>query len=369
MDEAALHELFSGRQRGLAATSLRTALYAASWGYAAATSARNLAYDRGWLTIHRAPVPVISIGNITTGGTGKTPMSAWLANWFTSAGYRPGLLSRGYRSLKSSADQANPSTNDAGVEGNDEKRVLERLCPGVPHLQQRDRVASAAKAVSEFGCNVLLLDDGFQHRRLHRDLDLVLVDSLRPWGYEHLLPRGLLRESLSGLKRADVVVITRADQCSANERAMLHERLRQIRGNDDCVEIAFAPQRLVDLKWNSQSIDRFAGKKALAFCGIGNPAGFRQTLGSLGIASEQFQQFPDHHHYSTSDLRQLALRAQEMSAEVVFTTQKDLVKINALDWSGPQLFAVEIGVQFLSGEAVLESQLKQVMSASVKSPR
>jgi len=363
MDEAALHELFAGQRRGLAATSLRTALHVASLAYAAATSVRNLAYDRRWLAIHRATVPVISIGNITTGGTGKTPMAAWLANWFRSAGNRPGLLSRGYRSLKSSADPHDPSTITIIDDGNDEKRVLDRLCPGVPHLQQRDRVSSARRAVSEFGCNVLLLDDGFQHRRLHRDLDLVLVDALRPWGYEHLLPRGLLRESLSGLKRADVVLITRADQCSTTELAALRERLRQIRGCDECVEIAFAPQRLVDLNWNAQPIDISAGKNAFAFCGIGNPTGFRQTLRSLGVECGQFQPFPDHHHFSISDLNQLADRALEMSADVVFTTQKDLVKIKESDWHGPPLFAVEIGVRFLSGESILQSHLNQVISA------
>ena len=201
MDEAALHELLSGQRHDVAARLLRSALYGPSLAYSAVMRLRNLAYDRGWLRIERVgvppslstgeiplsnpseayeayeptiPVPVISLGNLTTGGTGKTPLAAYLTNWLIREGCRPGLLSRGYRSL--------PVQDGTGITGgNDEKRVLDQLCPGVPHLQQRDRVCSARRAVVEYGCDILILDDGFQHRRLHRDLDLVLIDALRPW--------------------------------------------------------------------------------------------------------------------------------------------------------------------------------------------
>ena len=378
MNEAALHELLSGRRRDAGAKLLRCGLEVASWGYSSVMSLRNQAYQHHWLQIHKAPVPVISLGNLTTGGTGKTPLAAWLANWLLAQGYRPGLLSRGYHALEPVAqNRPEDSPADSPVEskgmkpvspGNDEKRVLDRLCPLVPHLQQRDRVAAARKIVAESNCNVLLLDDGFQHRRLHRDLDLVLIDALQPWGYGHVLPRGLLRESLSGLCRADLILITRANQCSERQRESLLQKLRHIRGTDAAIEVAFVPSQLVDLYGVSQPLSLAAGKKSFAFCGIGNPAGFRQTIASLPINSLQIQTFPDHYHYHQTDLEQLAKTAAHLGAQAVFTTQKDLVKIASTDWSGPPLYAIEIGVQFVRGASLLESRLHEVL-AHRSSPR
>ena len=169
----------------------------------------------------------------------------------------------------------------------------------MPHLQQKDRVDSARRMIRDFGCDVLVLDDGFQHRRLHRDFDLVLIDALQPWGYGHILPRGLLRERRSGLRRADLVVITRANQCSPEALAAIRRQLKQVRGTDECVEVAFNPTRLVDHNWQPHSLDAISGKTGFAFCGIGNPTGFLQTVGTLGLLCQQTQLFPDHHHYDS----------------------------------------------------------------------
>ena len=233
MDEAVLHELLSGRRRDVVSRLLRGGLHLASFGYEAAMRLRNFAYDRAWLRVTKVDAPVISLGNITTGGTGKTPMAAWLANWLGEQGRVPGLLSRGYRSLDGAA--------------NDEKLVLDRLCPGVPHVQQQDRVTAARRLVGEHRCDALILDDGFQHRRLHRDLDIVLIDALQPWGYGHVLPRGLLREPLAGLKRADLIVLTRADQVAPEQLRVLLDQLARARGTDEAVQVAFVPQRLIAL--------------------------------------------------------------------------------------------------------------------------
>ena len=362
MDEAAVHELLSGRTSGAAATLLRGGLRLAACVYSSVMMVRNAAYEREWLKVHRAAAPVISLGNITTGGTGKTPMAAWLANWFVAEGRKPGLLSRGYRTLDAAQSDQGSASRSPG--GNDEKLVLDRLCPGVPHLQQKDRYQSSLRAVQEFGCDVLLLDDGFQHRRLHRDLDLVLIDALQPWGYGHVLPRGLLRESRSGLARADLILITRADQCSEQERTALRSELRRFCGDVECLEIAFKPSRCVDLNWQPHSLSSVAGKKAIAFCGIGNPRGFERTVLSTGVKCEQIEHFADHHHYSPDDLSKLAQLVRASSAEVVLTTQKDLVKIAPTLWQGPLLLAVEIGVEFISGREVLESRLHQLFKNS-----
>lgn len=359
MDEAAVHDLLSGRRRDLRARLLRSGLWLASVIYSVVIGLRNLGYQLGLLRIHRMPVPVISLGNLTTGGTGKTPLAAWLTNRMTAEGHKPGLLSRGYRSLDHDASNENKSAGSS-EQSNDEKLVLDRLCPGVPHLQQRDRVDSARRAVTEFGCDVLILDDGFQHRRLHRDLDLVLIDALRPWGYEHVLPRGLLREPLAALRRADLILVTRADQCSDEQRLMLRARLLDTRGSDERVEVAFVPRQFVDVNWQSRPLNHVIGKKAFAFCGIGNPDGFRKTVETLGVVSVQMRFFPDHHHYNSVDLTELAKTARDLSAEIVFTTQKDLVKIAPSDWSGPPLLAVEIGVEFVKGFELLETRLRRI---------
>jgi tetraacyldisaccharide 4'-kinase len=355
MDEATVDDILSGRRRGIGPSVLRSGLFAASQLYLSATSLRNIAYDRQWLKIHRASVPVISIGNISTGGTGKTPFAAWIANWLVDSGQRPAFLSRGYRALQS----ADPGRT---IE-NDEKLVLDRLCPGVPHLQKRDRVRSALQAVNEFDCNLLLLDDGFQHRRLHRDLDIVLIDALRPFGYGYALPRGLLREALSGLKRADLVVLTRFNQASPIEQNRLLADLGKIGVKDAPITVAFTPQRLININGDLESLDQIRGKKVIGFCGIGNPQGFRKTLYSLEVVLADWQVFPDHHHYGINDINQIAKTANETNVDAVLTTQKDLVKITPPDWKGPPLHAVEIGVEFLSGREKLETQLKNLIPA------
>lgn len=352
MDEASLHNLMSGRRRDVGARLLRGALGLASYGYGAAVTLRNAAYDCGWLAVHHAAVPVISLGNITTGGTGKTPLAAWIANWLVEQGHRPGILSRGYRSLN-----AEPGSSESV--GNDEKRVLDRLCPGVPHLQQRDRVQSSKRLVDETGCDVLLLDDGFQHRRLARDLDLLLVDALQPWGFGHLLPRGLLRESCSELRRADLVIVTRADQMSTNDRQRLQMDLERFRGTADCLEVAFRPKRLLGLDGSVRDLNSMARQTGFAFCGIGNPAGFRQTLATMQIEFD-LRSFPDHHHYTAEDLAALGADAHDLRVDLVLTTLKDLVKIPQAAWTGPPLYAVDIGVEFLSGEELLTDRLQKL---------
>ncbi len=195
-------DLVSGRRKGLAATFTRGVLRVAEMPYALAVSARNRRYDRGAHLTHRAGVPVISVGNLTLGGTGKTPMVKWLAQRLQNSGVRVAIVSRGYGA-------ANGAPNDEAME-------LAAALPNVPHIQSRDRVAAAARAIQGFHSQVLLLDDGFQHRRLARDLDIVLLDALEPFGFEHVFPRGTLREPLAGLRRADFVCLSRAARSSSS---------------------------------------------------------------------------------------------------------------------------------------------------------
>ncbi|MEM0927420.1 MAG: tetraacyldisaccharide 4'-kinase, partial [Planctomycetota bacterium] len=188
--------IIDGSDRRIAASVIRIGLWAASFPYRFAIGLRNRSFDRG-TNVSRVDVPVISVGNLTTGGTGKTPVVAFLAKWFRDRGVRVAIVSRGYG--RGDADE------------NDEALELHQRLPDVPHLQDPDRVQSARIAIEELGTQLILMDDGFQHRRLDRDLDIVLIDATCPFGHGYLLPRGLLREPTSSLARADAVLLTRSD--------------------------------------------------------------------------------------------------------------------------------------------------------------
>lgn len=347
MDNRRYRQIVFGEANDLTARIMRAVLRVASWPYGLAVAVRNGLYDRGWKSVHRAPVPVVSVGNITAGGTGKTPFVAYLANWFRSRNCQPCLLSRGYRAGQDAV--------------NDEKRVLDQLCPGVPHLQNPDRVAAAERAVAEHPAQLLILDDGFQHRRLHRDLDVVLIDATDPWGAGALLPRGLLREPLRGLARADVLVITRCDHVTPRALETLESELRQCCPQTPVIRVSYPPQQLRDLTNRLVPLTELSGARVAAFCGIGNPEGFRTTLEQLGLSPVWLETFPDHHHYQLWELERLESRARADGVAAVLTTQKDLVKLTA-PLSVP-VWAVEIGTAIRSGQRELERRLSALTAA------
>jgi tetraacyldisaccharide 4'-kinase len=347
VNEAEFRQLVSGEKRGFVAALARLVLCGLSVLYGLAVRARNKAFDWGVKKTHDAPVPVVSVGNITTGGTGKTPFVAFLGSWFTERGCRVAFVSRGYRTLDD--------------ETNDEHRVLSQLCPEIPHVQNPDRVAAARAACADHQAEMLVLDDGFQHRRLSRDLDIVLVDALNPWGYDHLLPRGFLRESVSSLNRADLIVLTRAEQCHPTAKERILDRIRGIAPHIACVEIAYPPSRLRNSAGETAPLESIAGASVFAFCGIGNPAGFERTLRDQSIQLAELQPFPDHHHYSDRELEDLGDRARVYGARAILTTQKDLVKIERDTIGDLPLWSVEIGVKILKGESVLEERLAALL--------
>ncbi len=346
MNETYFLEIISGERKGFLPSGLRCLFRFLSFFYGIAIRIRNFLFNVGIKKTSSAKVPVVSIGNITTGGTGKTPFSAYLCHWFLKQGMKPVFLSRGYKSLDE--------------ESNDEKLVLEQLCPGVPHLQNRDRVSSAEKAVSDFQAEMILLDDGFQHRRLNRDLDIVLIDALNPWGHGYLLPRGLLREHLSGLKKADLIVITRADQVNESVLEKIVEQLKKIRGTEDHVRVAYPPTRLISINGDTEKLSGLHEKNIGAFCGIGNPEGFRKTLVEAGLNISWFKAFPDHFHFSSEDMKQIDNEIKEQGISAVLTTQKDLVKIQQSSGLSVPLFAVQIETKILAGEELLVEKLSNL---------
>ena len=352
VDETDFRALVSGKRRGPIATGLRALLWIAKWPYHAAISARNFAYNTNALAAHPASVPVLSIGNLTTGGTGKTPLVAWLANHLADSGHQVGLLSRGYRQPNNDPDHETDS-------GNDEKRLLETLCPGIPHVQDPDRVAGARQAVTQHDCDVLVLDDGFQHRRLRRILDIVLIDATCPLGYGHLLPRGLLREPLAALRRASLVILTRIDQVDADRRQQLKDRLSTWIDDKRIAEVAFQPTGLVNSDGATLGLDALNDSRVVTFCGIGNPEAFHARLDPVDS-----QNFPDHHHYDNDELNELASWADRHQAELLLTTCKDLVKIPRTRLGHTPLWALQIGVQWVSGRAMVETAVADVLDAN-----
>ena len=354
MDERRYFDVISGRQSGAVAGFLRAGLSIAAPFYGSAIGTRNTLFDSGWKRVHHVGEPVVSVGNITTGGTGKTPLVAWLADWFTSQGMRPAIISRGYRSLDE--------------QGNDERRVLQQLCPNVPHEQDRDRAAAARHAIAAHRPDVLILDDGFQHRRLARNLDLVLIDALNPWGYGRLLPRGLLREPKSSLQRADAVIITRADQCSPAELSTLRSEIASLT-SVPIAEVTFPPKQLVSMEGNVAVFTELRGKKLFSFCGIGNPDAFGRTLSACGLATTNAppESFPDHHHYTDNDLRRLESLARAHQADALVTTQKDLVKIDPTWLDLQPLWGIVIGAEFRTGETQVTELLTDVFDETNRS--
>lgn len=347
LDRHAYLRLVRGETRGPVALAARLGLSGLSAFYRAGVGARNLAFDRRWRTIHRADVPVVAVGNITLGGTGKTPMVEWIARRCREADRRVAILSRGY----------------GQAEGlNDEGRVLEENLPDVPHLQGVDRAALARIAVDELESEILVLDDGLQHRRLARDLDVVLLDALDPFGLGRIFPRGLLREPIASLRRAGVVVLSRADLIPAEDRAAIRRRAERHAGALDWAEARHAPLELVDSSGQAMPLDRLPSSRIAAFCGIGNPEGFRRTLAALGAQTAAFRAFPDHHPYERSDVADLVGWARDLAPDLVLTTQKDLVKLRIPTLGAVPLYALRIGLEFLDGRDRLEAALAPLLA-------
>lgn len=340
-------DLVSGRRRGPWPGLLRLGLRAASLPYGLAVRLRNLAYDRGWKSSHRTGVPVVCVGNLTTGGTGKTPCVEFVAGFYRGHELAVAILSRGYGS-------------EQGV--NDEALVLEENLPDVPHLQGADRVELARIALEELESELLVLDDGFQHRRLARDLDLVLIDVTCPWGYGYLLPRGLLREPLTGLRRAHAVVLTRCDQVTTEELKAIRERVTRIAPTLPIAETIHKPDALINSDGQSESLDLLKGQSVAAFCGIGNPEAFRRTLLDLEANVVHFRTYADHHPYGRGDVEDLSALARSLPAgTLLITTQKDLVKLRINQLGERPLYALRIRLAFQAGQDALETLLAQLV--------
>ena len=357
-----LLEIISGKQQGIFSSLVRCGLSSLTPFYRIAIGLRNWQYDRAVAqddrqNIRRVDVPVISVGNLTTGGSGKTPLVIWLARFLRSSHIRVAVISRGYG--------ADPENGDGR---NDEAMEMELRLPDVPHLQDADRHAMATIAVEELESQVVLLDDGFQHRKLHRDLDIVLIDATNPFGYDRLLPRGLLREPISSLARADAIVLTRCNLVDEQTINSIQQRIGDTKfGQDSMPVIALTltkPLGWLQFDGQQHALAHLKSDSLFAFCGIGNPDGFVKTLASLSLNATGNVAFPDHHNYSRDDLSNIARLARESGASAIVCTHKDLVKVGCNRIEGLPIFALLIDIEFQSGQTELESKITSVVGDS-----
>lgn len=343
--------LVSGKKQGILPTVGRIFLRLLSYPYSLVMRLRNLGYDLGWLHSEAVSIPVIVVGNLTVGGTGKTPAVEYIARFIRERDQRVTILSRGY---------------GTGQGRNDEAMVLEDNLDDVPHLQGTDRVELANNAIEELESEVLLLDDGFQHRRLKRDCDIVLIDATNPWGYGYTLPGGLLREPISGLKRAHLVIVTRSNFVSIDTLQAIKQRIERITPTCPIALSQHQPKLLKNTS-SEQPIESLHGRKVAAFCGIGNPSGFWKTLTDLGCKLIDSRQYADHHQYQRSDVDDLMKWASHLPADTwIITTQKDWVKLRIDSLADKPLYALTIALVITEGEELLQRTIEPVLHQALQ---
>lgn len=329
--------------------------------FGVAARARGACYDLGLLQSARLDAAVVSVGNVTAGGTGKTPCVAWLVRELARRGRRAGVLSRGYGAKVSGSASAHSGSQS------DEAALLAELVPGVEHVADPDRVRGG-QALVERGIDAIVLDDGFQHRRLARDLDLVLVDATRPWGLvaangapvRAFLPRGLLREPPSALARADALVLTRVDQCDSGALAALKRELAELAPGRPLLESVHRPAAWIAPDGTRAPLDALAGRAAVLASGVAHPAAFEAAVRALGVTIERHDAAPDHHAWSEEDVSRLARES------LVVTTAKDAVKLRPL---GARVWVLAIEFEWVAGASVLEALLDALPEARAERAR
>ncbi|MBN1805374.1 MAG: tetraacyldisaccharide 4'-kinase [Sedimentisphaerales bacterium] len=354
MDHNNFRKLISGEKAGPAAVILRLLLLPASVCYTIIVRLRNLMYSRRWLKVHHTKAAVISIGNITTGGTGKTPLVIWLCRQLSD--YHCAILTRGYKTRKQEPEYLT-----------DEPAIFAESCPEIPVIVNPDRVGGAEEAAIKFGTRVLIMDDGFQHRRLARKLDIVVIDATQPFGYGKVLPAGLLREPVSSLKRADAVVITRCDQVAENELDKIEKKLRLLNPGIITARSVHTPSYVISTDNKEISLEELNGKKIYAFCGIGNPSSFLRTIKAVGAQVIGSKLFNDHYHYTEACITDILKEAELLKADLILTTQKDKNKINQQISSKTEipLAYIAIEIKFLSGEDKLMDLIEKTLAGKM----
>ena len=345
--------------------SIETVLLVLSVVYGGLMGLRARLYEKGVLPSETLPCRVVSIGNLIAGGTGKTPMTIRVAQMIRDMGYRVVVLSRGYRGrmektggVVSDGETISKGPEDAG----DEPYLMARILTGIPVVVGQRRYEAGMMAVKRFKPDVIVLDDAFQHLRLKRDLNLVLLDSRSPFGNGHILPRGLLREPLSALRRAHAVVYTRSERAPTapiRHRLLTHQPVFYTTNHPIVRKTDPADGRLAD---DASDICRLNGQRAVAFAGLADNTQFFDSLEQAGCLLVRMFSFADHHRYGCSDLDRIAETAMEKGADVLVTTLKDFVKIeNDRKWP-VGLTVVDVTIKLTRDEDVFVKTLTDALT-------
>lgn len=374
--EVIFKRIISGKAKGPVSAAARGGLTILSKLYEAGVTQRNKKFDAQTGVSH-ASVPVISVGNITAGGTGKTPMVRYICHMLEEHGCKPAVLSRGYKAANN--EQSLIVSRQGLLEvspavSGDEAYLLAKNLGRTSVVIGRHRSESATVATEQLGSDVLVLDDGFQHRQLYRDLDIVLIDAANPFGYGHVLPRGLLREPLEGLKRAHSIVLTKTDQVPKDILFGVKQQLMTYAPHIPVFETIHKPLGVVSLgQWAQgepltaqiDEANRMSARshRLLAISGIGRPESFKATLEQIGLAPQASLDFGDHHEYSEDDVIQMYAKSFELGLTAIITTEKDAVKLNELsalkDLKLP-VFVVPIGIEFTAREDEFQALVSTV---------
>jgi tetraacyldisaccharide 4'-kinase len=341
-------------------------LYACSQVYQLATKLRLRLYEKGILKNRSLPCKVVSIGNITVGGTGKTPMVHYVASLLKGLGLEVAVISRGYGGYaqRSGGVVSNGKTIFMGLRASgNEPQLLASKLTGIPLLIGKDRHRVGRQAIGNFGVSVLVLDDAFQHLRLKRDLDLLLLDSLQPFGNGHCIPRGTLREPVEQIKRASALILTRWPW--GDDLARVSPIIELARGRPVFRCVHFPDGLFTARQKESLDLKTLKGQKLFLFSGIARNDSFRETVSRLGGDIAGSLSFPDHHRYSHKDIQRIWKRAEAVRAENVMTTEKDYFNIQMQIPSVPPLMVLTISISFQDDAEAFESYLKTQIMATM----
>jgi len=368
-----LYKLVHGKEPGILAVFLLGLLRSFSVIYAWGVSIKLHLYKYGILKQHKLACQVISLGNITVGGTGKTPTAQRLATIIQEMGYRVVILNRGYRAgwdgqvgLVSDGQKIYMTVTEAG----DEAYLLAKSLPGIPVVIGRNRIITGQYAVEHLQAQVVILDDGYQHWQLARDLDIVLIDALNMFGNNFLLPRGTLREPLSNLSRAQAFLLTKVDQSTDHAIDIIHAALARYNDKALVVESIHQPKCFVEieewykgLRTTDVALEIIRNQKVVALSAIGNPSSFEQTLLDIGVAEVCGVRYADHHDYTMAEMQEIMQRGVDEKAYALITTEKDAVKIppEFIHSNRPlPLYVLSISVHFTEGYEDLMELIKKV---------
>jgi tetraacyldisaccharide 4'-kinase len=339
----------------------------AEWGFRGAAAIRSALYAGGHLRTHRAGAPVVSIGNLAVGGAGKTPVAMTVAARLVARGRRVAVLSRGYGATRADARVVSDGARVllSAEEGGDEAVLVARRLPGVAVLCGPRRAELARLARGSLGADVLLLDDGFQHRALARDLDVVVLDAANPFGNGHLLPRGPNREPPHALQRAGLVWLSRVEGATPEGLDRLRTLAREATGHEP-VESRHEPVELLDGALRvAQGLDRLRGRRVRLLSGIARPLAFRRTVEALGATVVAEHRFADHHRFRTRELREVLAGAADGAGDWIVTTEKDAVRLGPDVADHPALRVLRIEARVVRGEEILARALDAALTRFV----